>query len=78
MTMANQNQPPAWVVTGQTESVQVPPTGAPVNGIKVFFQTRAGHAGSVFVPNATYNAANVAAAVAAQAALMDEVGQLSG
>jgi len=71
--------PPAttWQVTGQTEYTQVGATGPPVAGVKVFFTTGQGHSGSVFLPNAQYNVANVTAAVQAAAQNMDAVGALT-
>jgi len=77
MTM-NQTPPPTtWQVTGQTEYTQVGQTGPPVAGVKVFFTTGQGHSGSVFLPSAQYNAANVRAAVQAAAVNMDQVGSLT-
>jgi hypothetical protein len=77
MTMQPQTQQTSWQVTGQTEYTQVGATGPPVAGVKVYFTTGQGHSGSVFLPAASYNVANVRAAVAAQAEQMDAVGSLS-
>jgi len=69
---------PSWRITGQSEQTQIQAGGLPVKGVQVFFQTTAGHTGSVFVPYTSYTAAGVAAAVSERAALMDEVGSLTG
>jgi len=77
--MSMQAQPPqsSWKVTGQTEYTQVAATGPPVQGVKIFFTTGAGHSGSVFLPYSQYNTQSAANAVAAAAAQMDAVGALS-
>lgn len=66
-----------WHVTGQQQT-QGYVAGRYVRGIEVAFTTRAGHSGTVFIPGDQYSPENVSVAVAAQAALMDAVGQLSG
>lgn len=78
MSMPNSGDLTTWKVTGQVESTQVQVTGPPVPGVKVFFQTGAGHAGSVFIPQGRYNTTSVRAAVNAAAAQMDAVGMLTG
>ena len=78
MSMPNPSDLTTWTVTGQTEYTQVAATGPPVQGVKVFYTTGAGHSGSVFVPYSQYNTVNVRAAINAAAATMDAVGQLSG
>ena len=77
MSMQAQPQPSSWKVTGQTEYTQVAATGPPVQGVKIFYTTGAGHSGSVFLPYSQYNTQTAAAAVAAAAAQMDAVGQLT-
>lgn len=67
-----------WSVTGQTEQTQINPGGNPVRGVQVFYQTAAGHTGSVFVPYAQYTAENVKNLVGTAAAKMDRIGGLSG
>jgi hypothetical protein len=75
------SNPPAgtgWHVTSQQEGTQPGPSGTYTKGVTVYFTLDSGEQGSVFVPQATYNADNVRAAVSAKAATMAEVGQLSG
>ncbi|HVD03188.1 MAG TPA: hypothetical protein VNF75_03510 [Candidatus Dormibacteraeota bacterium] len=68
----------AWQVTGQIEGQQFNDQHQLVPGVSIMFTTGQGHQGTVFVPQAQYNAARVRELVAARAALMDEVGGLSG
>lgn len=75
--MPNPSDLTTWKVTGQAEYTQPQVTGPPVNGVKVFYQTGQGHAGSVFVPYSQYSAQNVRQLVQAAAARMDAVGLLS-
>jgi hypothetical protein len=72
--------PPAtgWHVVAQTETENLDPTlNQFVPGYRVAFTTAGGNSGSVFIPRVNYSAATVAAAVAAHAALLDQVGGLS-
>jgi hypothetical protein len=52
--------------------------GDPVLGTTVYFTTAAGNPGSVFVPNAHYNAATVKTMVSAKAKVIDAVGAITG
>lgn len=78
MSMPPADAQPTWIVTGQNERDQVVPGSAPVKGQQVFFQTRLGQTGSVFIPYAEYTTANIVAKVGAQAAQLDAVKQLTG
>lgn len=66
-----------WSVTGQTEDTNVTPDGRVEHGVKVLFRTSSGVDSSVFVPNASYNAVNVRAAITARAAVLESVAGLS-
>lgn len=66
-----------WDVTGQIESQQLGAAGGFVKGVEVYFTTRAGHSGSVFLPNAQYSLQAVQTAINARADLLDSVGSLS-
>ena len=68
----------AWRVTGQQEVPGPGPDGRLVDGWKVSFVTALGVNGSLFLPKALYNVANVRAAVAAAAYELDQVHQLQG
>jgi hypothetical protein len=78
MSMPPQDAQPTWVVTGQNERDQIVPGSAPVKGQQVFFQTRLGQSGSVFVPYSEYNTAGVLARIAPMAAQLDHIKQLTG
>lgn len=52
--------------------------GDPVVGTYVYFETAGGNQGSVFVPNAHYNAATVKQMVSAKAKIIDAVGAITG
>lgn len=78
MSMPPADAQPAWTVTGQNERDQIVPGSAPVKGQQVFFQTRLGQQGSVFIPYTEYNTANITAKIAAMAAQLDSVRQLTG
>lgn len=67
----------SWRVTGQTPTTRPGPNGRFVDGMLVHFATGLGNVGTVFVPEANYNQATVGRAVAAKAALIDSVAQLS-
>lgn len=68
-----------WQVTGDTpDQYQFDNPGNPVLGHVIAFTTGEGNKGSVFVPNDHYSAAKVKTLVAAQAAIVDEVRNLSG
>lgn len=78
MSMPPTDAQPTWTVTGQTERDQVVPGSAPVRGQQIFFTTRLGQQGSIFVPYTEYNTANITAQLATQAARLDAVRQLTG
>lgn len=78
MSMPPPDAQPTWTVTGQTERDQIVPGSAPVKGQQVFFQTRLGQQGSVFVPYTEYTTTNVVAKVGQMAAQLDSVKQLTG
>lgn len=78
MTMPNPPQTLSWRVTGQTERTRVGDDGSLVSGVQVSYQTGAGHAGTVFVPDALYgNTDYVRQQIAAAAAQSDAIGALS-
>lgn len=78
MSTPSPSDQPTWTVTGQQERDQVVPGSAPVKGQQIFFQTRLGQQGSIFVPYTEYNTPNITAKIAAQAAQIDAVKQLTG
>lgn len=65
-------QPPAtqhtWAVTGQEEEPTIDEDGQATSVHHVSFKTNTGHESSVSIPNAQFNATNVAKAIAAKAA----------
>lgn len=65
-----------WEVTAQQETVDLGPDGRATQGIKVLFTTTRGIHGSVFVPRAHYNPANVRAAIAGYVQQLHEVHDL--
>lgn len=67
-----------WTVTSQQETFGTDATGKAVEGVKIYFTTKGGHNGSVFVPKDRYDLDNAKAAIQQQAAIMDSVGQLKG
>lgn len=78
MSMPPPDFQPTWTVTGQQERDQVVPGSAPVKGQQVYFQTKLGQQGSVFIPYAEYNIPNITAKIGAMAAQLDNVKQLTG
>jgi len=71
-------EPATWTVTKQTRTVGQTPSGQFSSGYDVAFTLSSGEAGDVFVPDAAYNAANVATMVSAAAAQLAAVSGLSG
>lgn len=69
---------PAWTVTGQVETTDQGPDGTYVPGVRISFRTATGANGSVFLPHAQYTVAAVRSAIAARAAVLDEVAGLTG
>lgn len=80
--MSNQLQPnmpsDAWHIVSQQETMQVVPPQGATRGVMVYFSTPTGLNGSVFVPDAQYNPANVKAAIAARVHQMNLVQGLTG
>lgn len=72
------NSQVGWHITAQMETMQASPTGQWQRGFQITFQTDSGLAGTVFVPETAYNAANVAAKVAEQVRRMVDVHNLRG
>lgn len=66
-----------WSVTGQTQTEKMDGNGKFTEGWTVSFLTQHGVTGSVWLPDARYNPANVAAAIADKAATLDSVHVLS-
>lgn len=77
MTMQGAAGMPGWHVTSQSEYTEIAADGTPVRGIKVYFATNAGRNGSVFVPPGQYNPDTVRAMIAAAAANVDAIGNLT-
>lgn len=69
--------PKRWTVTTMTPRDKINEVGALTEGYDVAFVTGDGHAGSVFVPKATYRPDTVAAAVDELAGRLDAVGMLT-
>lgn len=67
-----------WEIKTQVSKVAPGPGGGLTQGYEVTFQTASGVLGAVFIPQLQYNVANVQAAVAAQALIMDQVAGLKG
>jgi len=68
-----------WEVTGDTpDQYDFNAGGNPVLGHVITFMTGERNRGSVFVPNDHYSVATVRKLIAAQAAIADGVGNLSG
>lgn len=78
MSMPPADAAPTWTVTGQSERDAIVPGSAPVRGMQIFYQTRLGQQGSIFVPYTEYTTANITAKLAAAAAQADAVKQLTG
>jgi hypothetical protein len=76
--MAESPAAPAWTITNQMETSDLGPSGSYVSGVKVSFRTASGATGSVFVAQADYTTERVRAAVAAKAAVADEIAGLTG
>lgn len=68
----------SWNVTGQREDFRADENGDYGNGIVVSFMTNKGNRGSVFVPMKDYQPQRVRELVAAKAAQMDAVSDLTG
>ena len=68
---------PLWTITDQLEATERGPDGRPGPGVRLFFRTVSGKAGSVFVPNSHLSEANVRAAVTQRAQLLERLGTLT-
>lgn len=68
----------SWTVTGQREDMQDPGNGTYTRGVVIEFTTGRGNHGTVFVPDRDYNPTAATRAIAARAAAMDAVSDLSG
>lgn len=78
MSVAQGNASSGWSVTGQNEASEVNGAGQLLKGVRIYFRTGGGVDSSVFVPESQYNAAAVRAAIAARAAVVDEIASLAG
>lgn len=67
-----------WSVQGSQYKVAPDQSGALKPGQEVTFTTQYGEVGTVFLPDSQFNVANVQAAVAAKALVMDQVRALKG
>lgn len=76
--MADAPHTPGWRVTAQQETTRQVEGGRFVTGVLIMFTTQSGVAGSVFLPDASYNAANAKAAIAARVAQLEHVQGLTG
>lgn len=68
---------PQWRVTAQAETTAITPTGQVQQVMSVTFQLADGTTGTVQVPLSTYSPDTVRAAIAAKAAALHAVNQLS-
>lgn len=67
-----------WQVTHQQETTRPNDTGQFVSGVVVSFQTHGGVSGTVFVPDALYNAEHVKQVIQAKVDKMTGVQNLKG
>lgn len=72
------NGGPAWRVVAQRETIIIDPAGKPADVWEVTFQIADGTTGTVQIPKSNYNVKSVAAAITAQAAVIDGVSKLAG
>lgn len=78
MTTPTPPGPGGWTVTSQTEVTKPDPSGNFTTGVQVYFTTALGQQSSVFVPDNIYpNVDQVRQMIAAKAAIVDQVRQLS-
>lgn len=70
-------EPKRWTVTSMTPRDKISDTGQLTEGYDVAFITRSGHAGTVFVPKATFRPETVAAAVDPLAVTLESIGGLT-
>lgn len=76
-SMDTTNSGPSWTVNGQQEQTIILPNGTPQDVMVVTFTLADGTVGTVNVPMAGYGVANVREAIAAKAATLHAVNQLS-
>lgn len=69
---------PLYEVTGQTETIDLVPSGSYLNGVRITFRTRSGAQGSVFFPWSDYTPERVTAALTARARDMEAVHASTG
>jgi hypothetical protein len=72
------SQQVTWRVTSQVETSRPDASGRIIRGVQVGWEASTGATGSVFVPEAAYNAAVVAQAVQQAVRNAVVVGQLTG
>jgi len=76
-SMDTTNSGPAWTVNGQQEQTIILPNGTAQDVMVITFTLADGTVGTVNVPMAGYNVPNVREAIAAKAATLHAVNQLS-
>jgi hypothetical protein len=77
--MPNPSGPAVYSITYQTQTVGIGPDGRPTDGWKVGYHVYAsGVDGSVFIPQARFNANTVKQAIAEQLAHHDAIAKLTG
>lgn len=77
-SMDTANTGPGWTVNGQQEQTVILPNGQVQDVMVITFTLTDGTVGQVSVPMAGYNVDNVRAAIAAKAAALHAVNQLTG
>lgn len=70
--------PLQWTIGVPTETTGLSDAGMPVKGVTVPFKLEDGTAGSVFVPDASFNPTNVTALVSARATALAGIKGLTG
>lgn len=79
MTSMQPGQPgTGWRIESQTESSEVSPANAIVQGFRVYFVTQYQQHGSVFIPREAYTPERVRQAVIDQVTAMDTVHTMQG
>lgn len=77
-SMDTTNSGPGWTVNGQQEQTIITPNGQAQDVMVITFTLTDGTVGTVSVPMSGYNVENVRAAIAAKAAQLHAVNQLTG
>jgi hypothetical protein len=76
--MSEPTTPPRWQVEHQVPRTKATQSGTITDGYDITFITRAGHTGTVFVPDTQYrDAAQVSALIDQAARNMDVIGSLT-